>query len=195
MRTETMDPAESLQIIQHMIRRARNNFSENGFLFIFWGWLVFITAMVFYWLTKTGYDKPWLVWNTMILGGIFSAVYGIRQKKKEIVKTYLDEYMMYVWLAFGLCLLITLAMGFKLQQYCYPIVIMLYATATFISGGLLRFVPLIVCGGLSYVICVLAFFVTFETQILLLALSVLVSYIVPGHWLQIKFKQQTNHGA
>lgn len=187
-----MRPEESLHIIQNMIRRAQNNFSENGFLFIFWGWLVFITAIAFYALTLAGYDKPWLVWMTTIFGGIFSAVYGIRQSKKEVVKTYIDDYMMYVWLAFGFCMLITLGMGYKLQLYCYPVVIMLYATATFVSGGLLRFAPLIVCGAASYFISVAAFFATFESQILLLALSVLVSYIVPGHWLQAKFKKQSH---
>jgi hypothetical protein len=195
METETLNPEQSLHLIQHMIRRAQNNLSENGFLFIFWGWLVFVTALAFYVLTVTGFDKPWLVWNTMIAGGIVSAVYGNRQKKKEVARTYIDDYMKYVWLAFGFCMLITIGMGFRLQEYYYPIVIMLYATATFISGGLIRFTPLILCGALSYFISVAAFFASFETQILLLALSVLVSYIVPGHWLQVKFKKQNGHGA
>jgi len=195
MEEQNISPEQSLQIIQSTIRRAQNNLSENGFLFIFWGWLVFLTASAFYILTKAGYAHPWIVWGTMPLGGIFSMIYGIRQKKKEKVRTYIDDYMAYVWMAFLACLFITLGMGYKLQLYCYPIVIMHYATATFITGGIIRFVPLIVCGALSYVICAIAFFADFETQILLLALSVLVSYIIPGHWMQIKFKQQRAYAA
>jgi len=195
MEEQNINPAQSLDIIQNMIRRAQNNISENGFLFIFWGWLVFITAITFYVLTKSDFQWPWIVWMTMPLGGIFSMIYGIRQKKKEKVRSYIDDYMAYIWMAFLACLFITLGMGYKLQLYCYPIVIMHYATATVITGGIIRFMPLVICGALSYAICLAAFFVSFDTQILLLALSVLVSYIVPGHWMQLKFKQQTAHGA
>ena len=195
MEEQNINPAQSLQSIQNMISRAQNKLSENGFLFIFWGWLVFISAAAFYFLTLGGFENPWYARLTMPLGGIFTMVFAIRQKKKEKVRTYIDDYMAYVWSAFGICLLITLLMGFKLQLYCYPIVIMLYGTATFITGGIIRFTPLIICGALSYAISVCAFFVNFETQILLLALSVLVSYIIPGHWMQIKFKKQSPHGA
>lgn len=194
MEEKVINPEQSLQIMQNMIKRAQNNLSENGFLFIFWGWLVFLTATAFYYLTTIGFENPWYAWYSMPLGGIFTMIYSIRKSKKEKVRTYIDQYMAYVWSAFGICLTITLVMGFKLQLSCYPIVIMLYATGTFITGGIIRFVPLIVCGALSYAISVIAFFVPFQEQILLLALSVLVSYIIPGHWMQIAFKKQ-NHGA
>ncbi len=195
MEEQNINPEQSMQIIQNMIRRAQNNLSENGFLFIFWGWLVFLSAGAFYYLTVTGFEKPWYAWYTMPLGGIFTMFYTMRQKKKERVRSYIDDYMAFVWSAFGICMIITLVMGYKLQINCYPIVIMLYATATFITGGIIRFTPLIICGAASYVISVSAFFVNFETQILLLALSVMVSYIIPGHWMQIKFKKQSAYAA
>ena len=195
MDEQTINPEQSLQLIQSMIRRAQNNLSENGFLFIFWGWLVFIASLTVYFLTRAGFENAWLVWMLMPAGGIFSGIYGYMQQKKEKVKSYVDQYMGYIWTAFGISLLIVLGMGYKLQLHCYPMVIMLYAIATFITGGIIRFIPLVVCGSLSFIICVIAFFVNFETQVLLVALSVLVSYIIPGHWLQIKFKQQSNHGA
>ena len=195
MEEQTINPEQSLQLIQSMIKRAQNNLSENGFLFIFWGWLVFLTASVFYYLISINFENPGYAWLTMPLGGIFTMLYSIRQKKKEKVKSYIDSYMMYVWIAFGAGLLIALAMGSKMQLSCYPVVIMLYGIATFITGGIIRFTPLIICGALSFPISLFAFFVTFENQIILLALSVLVSYIIPGHWMQIKFKQQTAHGA
>ncbi len=195
MEEQTINPEQSLQIIQSMICRAQNNFSENGFLFIFWGWLVFLSACTFYYFIVTNFENPGYAWCLMPLGGIFTMIYSMRKQKKEKVRSYIDSYMAYVWIAFGICLLLTLCLGYKFQLACYPIVIMLYATGTFITGGIIRFTPLVVCGALSYVISGIAFFATFETQILLLALSVLVSYIVPGHWLQLKFKQQNGHGT
>jgi hypothetical protein len=182
---------ESLNIMQGMVKQAQRKISEDGFLFIFWGWLVFLTAMGYYLMIRLEIplDKAWMVWMLMPLGGIFTAIYSIRRSKKEKVKTYMDAYMGFVWTAFGLALTLTLTLGWKLQLNCYPVVIMLYGMATFITGGLIRFTPLIVCGILSFPISACAFFVTFENQVLLLALSLLVSYIIPGHWLRIKARQ------
>jgi hypothetical protein len=189
MEEKEIDVDESLIIIQQMVNRAKNNISENGFMYIFWGWLVFITAIAFFILMKMGFEWAPIVWMTMPLGGIFSGIWGYTQRKNERVKTYVDSHLAYVWIAFGICLLIVLGMGWQLKEHCYPIVIMLYAVSTFVSGGIIRFKPLIICGALSFPIAVAAFFVNFDVQVLLLALSVLVSYIIPGHWLQLEFKK------
>ncbi|MFL5753184.1 MAG: hypothetical protein ACJ76F_07250 [Bacteroidia bacterium] len=192
MEEQNFKPEESLKLIQSMINRAQNNISENGFLLIFWGWLVFLSALVFYMLLKMENQYAGLVWLAMPAGGIFTMIYSIKKSRKEKVRSYIDDYMAFVWIAFGAGLLITLCMGQKMQLNCYPMVIMLYGIATFITGGMIRFKPLIICGALSFPISVFAFFVTFEYQILLLALSLLISYIIPGHLLQAKFK---SHGA
>lgn len=183
---------ESLSIINTMINRAQNRFSENGFLLIFWGWLVFVTAIVFYILFHMQVENAWYAWFSMPFGGVFSMIYGMRQKKKEKVRSYIDDYLAYVGTAFGISLAITLTFIFKLQLSCYPVVIMLYAVMTFVTGGIIRFRPLIICGAMSFPISVLAFFAAFDDQVLLLALSVLVSYIIPGHWLYIKVKRNAD---
>ncbi|MGZ3931226.1 MAG: hypothetical protein ACXVP0_07675, partial [Bacteroidia bacterium] len=137
-------------------------------------------------------ELAWLVWYAMPFGGLFTMIYSYRQKKKETVRSYIDSYMAYVGTAFGIGLTIVLALGFKMQLACYPMVILLYASMTFVTGGILKFRPLIICGALSFPISGIALFVPFMDQILLLAISVFISYIIPGHWLMIKYKQQ--HG-
>ena len=190
---ENFNPEQSIQIINTMINRAQNKLSENGFLFIFWGWLVFIVALSFYILLQMNYENAGIVWWAMPAGGIFTMIYTMRQKKKEKVKSFVDDYMSIIGTAFGISLVIILVMGGKLQLNCYPMVILLYAITTFIYGGVLKFLPLIICGALSFPISVGAFFVDFQTQILLLSLSVFVSYIIPGHLLQMKFRHQNKN--
>lgn len=190
MENENFKPEESLRLINTMINKAQNKLQENGFLFIFWGWLVFLVATSFYILVQMKIENAWVVWYAMPAGGIFTMFYAMRQSKKEKVKSFVDDYMMYIGIAFGISLTIILVMGWKLQLNCYPMVILLYALTTFIYGGILKFMPLVIFGALSFPISVGAFFVDFHTQILLLALSVFVSYIIPGHLLQFKFKQQ-----
>lgn len=190
---ENFNPEQSLALINTMINKAQNKLQENGFLFIFWGWLVFLVATAFYILVKMQFEYAFVVWYAMPAGGIFTMIYAMRQSKKEKVKSFVDEYLMYVGIAFGISLTIILVMGWKLQINCYPMVILLYALTTFIYGGILKFMPLVIFGALSFPISVGAFFVDFHTQILLLALSVFVSYLIPGYMLQYKFKQQTKH--
>lgn len=193
MENENFKPEESLRLINTMINKAQNKLQENGFLFIFWGWLVFLVATSFYILVQMKVENSWVVWYAMPAGGIFTMIYAMRQSKKEKVKSFVDDYMMYIGIAFGISLTIILVMGWKLQLNCYPMVILLYALTTFIYGGILKFMPLVIFGALSFPISVGAFFVDFHTQILLLALSVFVSYIIPGHMLQFKFKQQVKN--
>ena len=190
MEEKEINPIESLAIINQMINRAQNRISENGFLFIFWGWLVFISSIVFYILFQLKNQYAGLAWLTMPLGGIFTAIYVIRSQKKETVKSHIDDYIGYVSIAFALGIMITIFNGNIMQISCYPVVIMLYAIMTFIFGDLLKYKPLIICGLLSFPISFIAFHVTFETQILLIAASVLISYIIPGHMLMAKFKSQ-----
>lgn len=189
---ENFDPKQSIELINTMINRAQNRFSENGFLFIFWGWLVFATALVFYVLVKRDVENAWIAWYTMPLGGLFTIFYTMRQKKKEKVKSYIDDYLAYVGTAFGIGMTIAISFGFKFQLTCYPVVIMLYAMMTFVMGGILKFKPLIIGGAMSFPISAIALFFPFVDQILLLALSVLLSYIIPGHWLMMKHKQAGN---
>lgn len=195
MEEKEISAEESLEIMQSMVQRAQKKLSDDGVMLVFWGWLVMIASVTQYILLQINYEKPWIVWMLMPAGGIFTGIYFIIKKKKEKVKSHIDTYMGFIWTAFSICLIITLNFGGKLQLNCYPIVIMLYATATFITGGVIRFMPLIIGGALSFPICVIAFLSNFEVQLMMLALSVLVSYIIPGHWLMIRFKQQQKqHG-
>lgn len=193
MEQENFKVEDSLQLIDLMINKAKNRLVDDGFLFIFWGWLVFLVAVSFYVLTKLNIENAFLVWYAMPAGGIFTMLYVLRMQKKERVKSFVDEYLMYIGIAFGVSLTIILVMGWKLQMNCYPMVILLYALTTFIYGGILKFRPLVMFGALSFPISIGAFFTDFHTQILLLALSVFVSYIIPGHMLQFKYKQQSKH--
>lgn len=59
----------------------------------------------------------------------------------------------------------------------------------FVSGGYLRFKPLIIGGICNWIIAIVATYVEFDIQLLLLALAVLVGYIIPGHMLSSHYKK------
>ena len=45
MQSENFSPKDSLLLIDSMINQAKNRFSENGFLYLLWGWVIFACAI------------------------------------------------------------------------------------------------------------------------------------------------------
>lgn len=48
MENNDFNPTESMDIINKMINNAKSKLADDGFLFIFWGWLVTAAAMIHY---------------------------------------------------------------------------------------------------------------------------------------------------
>lgn len=191
MEEKTITPQESLDIIQSMIHTAKNKLADDGFFMIFWGWLVFISAMFQYITILLGYDWGAWIWVLMPLGGIFSGVYGYMQGKKEKVKTHVESYLAYLWIGFGIamaaCLFLMPVHGIKIT---YFFLMLLYGLATFVSGGILKFKPLIIGGVFSFVTAIASVFVGDKEQLLCISIALLGSYIIPGHLLRKEFKSQ-----
>ncbi|MES2681230.1 MAG: hypothetical protein V4635_15150 [Bacteroidota bacterium] len=194
MEEKNINPTESLQIINSMINTAKNKLADDGFLYIFWGWLVFIAALVNYVSVRLDSFYGYWVWPVLMpLGGVVSMIYGYRHSKKEKVKTYMDIYLGYSWAAFIIALFITiLFISVHGMKATYFFLMILYGIATLISGGLLNFKPLIIGSLFSFAFAVISVFAGENEQFLCISGAVLFSYIVPGHLLQSKYKSQVN---
>lgn len=194
MEEKEISANESLQIIQSMIDTAKNKLADDGVLLIFWGWLVFAAAIITYAGILTHTNGAYYAWPLLMpLGGVFSFFYGRAKSKKERVRSYIDTYLGYSWIAFLIALLITLAfMPVHGVKITYFFLMLLYGLATLISGGILNFRPLIIGSVFSFVSAIVSVFAAEEHQYLCIAAAVLFSYIVPGHLLRSHYKSQTS---
>jgi len=194
-----LSESESLAIIQNMIHKAQGAVGDKSFYFLLWGWLVFVAAMSQYTIVK--FFPVVLEYNAwswailMPLGGIISGIHGYREGKKEKVKTYTGDLLKYVSIAFGVALLIILFFGSITQGWftVYPMIMMVYGMWLFISGGALKFTPLIIGGIIDWCCSIGAFFIpqSHAIELLpLLAFAVLAGYIIPGHLLSAKYKRE-----
>jgi small basic protein len=182
---------ESLQLIESMMLSAKKEIGEDGIMYLFWGWLVFVAALTNYFLQFViNYENYWLPWAVLMpLGGVFSFIYGARKGKQQKVKTFVSEFLGYLGIAFGVCLFIVLFFGYKLELNCYPMVMLVYGIWLFVSGGVLRFKPLIIGGIINWIFAIASFFVTFDLQLLFISSAVLLGYIIPGHMLNHQFRK------
>ncbi len=184
-----MSNEESLRIIRSMIESTKQDLRDNGSWFLLWGWLVFIACILHYVLMEVGYEKPYLAWMLMPVGGIISFIKGIREEKSQKVKTHLDEFMKHVLVAFLVSLFIVLGFMSKLGLSTYPLVMMVYGFWLYISGGAINFRPLQIGGIINWILAVTAFFVGFELQLLILGIAVLLGYIIPGYILRNRYNK------
>lgn len=187
MQEEKFSPQESLSLIQSMINRTTRQMSTKTHYYLVWGWLTF-TACIGQFLLKhvMKYDKHYLVWLLVVVGAVYSIVMGIRESKNEKVKTYIGESLRYLWTGMGLTYLVMSIVLSKIGwgTSVFPFFIILYGLGTFVSGSFLRFSPLIIGGTIAWVLAVVAVYLAYDYQILVAALAILVSYIIPAYILR-----------
>jgi hypothetical protein len=197
MRTEdaSFSAADGFQVIESMIQQAKNRFSENGFLYLLWGWTVFICSLGQFILHLLHVKQHDAIWALTWVAAIIQFVYIIRKKKVEKVKTYADEILSYVWLVFVVLMAwIGFMLGriFSASQMAYISIffLILYGMPTILSGVLLRFRPLVVGGMICWVLVFLSLFIPPFYYPLLLTVAVVAAWIIPGYLLRARFQQQ-----
>ena len=185
---------ESLQIMRSMINRAKTNLSEGSIFYLIWGWAVLLAiASQYLLLTIFTSEYHWVVWpGLMTIAGIISIIAGRRESKKQKYVTFVGHTMGYLWGGFVLFLFIILLLSPQIGWVnSYLLIIGLYGLGTFVSGGILRFRPLIIGGVISLVLSFAGIIghdmITDFTQVLLmLAVSIICSYLIPGYLLRAK---------
>ncbi|HVU54392.1 MAG TPA: hypothetical protein VHD83_05025 [Puia sp.] len=147
MDKEIFSPQDSLQVIQNMIANAKNSVADKSFYFLLWGWLVFIGCILQFTLkviVKTELHPA--AWNIMYIGFIVSFWHGWRERKRTMVKTYVDDTLRDTWIVLGI----------------------------------------------SQTLVVLIFLRRYDTNILICAAAILVSYIIPGYLLRSQHRKTIN---
>ncbi len=191
MQQENFSPEQSLQLIQSMISKTKQNMSDNSIYFLVWGWLTFFASTGQFILKHLlNYEKHYLVWMVVIIGIIFSIYQGRKEEKNSRVKTYVDESMGHLWLGLAISFFV-LAMILTMIGWgnvAFPFFIMLYGLGTFVSGSIIRFKPLIIGGILAWVLAIGSTFVSYDYQMLFGATAILISYIIPAYMLRSRNK-------
>lgn len=195
MANENLDPAQSLQLIESMINKAKNRFGENGHLYLIWGWVILVCSLFHF--TALEYnliDRPEWVWGLTWLAFGYQAFYLARQNKKVRVSTYTDDILKAIWLVFVCCGIIVAFVTAKGGGLIilYPLILMLYGIPTILSGTVLRFSPLVVGGIACWVLSIVSLFVSLKYNLLLISAAVVFAWIVPGYLMKKRFSRENN---
>lgn len=183
MSQEKFTQKEALNVIENMVNASRYKMQDEAKYFLLWGWMVFAAAVLHFFILNTGIESSWIIWPVMM--GLAFIIYTImvwRSKSDNRPSTYIDRVNKYLWLGFFGPLLITILIGvFQSWYAAYPFFMAIYGWSAIVSGGLLRFQPLVLGGIVSCVIGVTTIFVSGIYILLMLALAILFGFIIPGH--------------
>ncbi len=185
-----LSPLESLSIIRNMIEATKHSISNHSHYFLLWGYAIFIGCSIQYALLVVGYEKHYYAWFVTLVAIVIHNIFIFRDSKKQRTVTFIEEANGQLWMgigiAFGVLSVIFIKLGW---QYCFPFYILFYAMGSFISGHLIKFKPLVIGGIVCYILAALAVFTNYPTQILITAISILISYIIPGHLLRTQYQK------
>lgn len=182
---KVLDPQESLRVIRETIDLAKRGVGENGFQFLWWGWLVVIACLTEYYLLVNDYGvKAHLAWIIMpVLGAPVSMIYEWRRDQRQQDRNLVRELYGYLWLGFGVSLVLALVISIVKAVPPVPMVLILAGFATFMSGILIRFRPLMFGGAVLWVGAALCLFTPLQEQSLVEAGAIVLGYLVPGYLL------------
>lgn len=189
---KNLSPQESLRVIRETIDLAKHSFHENGFHFLLWGWLVVIASVTHYYLDEIQHiTRPDMAWMIMVVVGVPVAFfYEWRRSKREKSENIVHNWYGLIWLGFAISMVITIPMAVRGGLSPIPFILVLIGFATFMSGVLLRFAPLLIGAAVMWAGALWCMFLTPSQHLLIQAGCAVLGYLVPGYLLNAQSRSR-----
>ena len=184
---DNLSGEESLQIIQEMIRSAKQEQKDNGMGWIVWGWMLFLASALTVINIHLNLVKTYFFWNTFGIATIVMLIVStIRNNQKKIsrVTTYTKEVFNKLNIGFTITLLVIIvAINVSIGPISgFALLTALYGFWVLIYGALFNFKPSIIASYIVWAFALAGLFVkTFEWVMIFHGSAVFVGYIIPGH--------------
>jgi len=187
---KSLKPEESLQIIEQMIQKAKSNLHDSSFYFLLWGWVILIANLGEIVLRKfTDYQKPYMVWLIVIPGVIASVLYGAIKGKQSKVFSHLDRLNSLNWGVFLISYTLVLVFMKNFDYKIAPIIFLLAGNATFLTGVIIKFKPLILGGIVFWIGVLFLFILPKEYTSFVSPIIIIFGYLIPGYLLKFQNKK------
>ncbi len=180
-----LKPEESLKIINDMISSAKINLKEHNFHILFWGYTIALISLTHF---ITDYfmllSKPEIVWFLVIPGIFISAIYGYRTGRRKKTFSHINRINSLTWIAFIISYIIIIIFGKEVNYNISELIFVLVGMATFISGTVLKFRPLMFGAIVFWIGSIICFIIPHIYVTLVGFFIVILGFLVPGYMLK-----------
>ncbi|NQZ77034.1 MAG: hypothetical protein HRT61_13165 [Ekhidna sp.] len=186
MNEKQLSKEESLELITNMIGQAKRNVAKGGsFYFLLWGWVVALANLGHYLIEKfSWYEHPYIVWILMIPAMIITMIHSARRDRNAKVVSHYDKVYTHLWMAVFIAIIVLLFSMHRLDFNHNAVILLFSGLATYLSGFLLKFKPLILGGIALGVSALIAFNVSVNDQYLVASIALILGYLIPGYLLK-----------
>jgi len=194
---KALSPQESLRVIRNTIDLAKRSFRDNGFHFLLWGWLVVLASTVhWYLLVNRLHPNPEIAWAVMVVIGMPAAFIREWLRKKETQTPNLFHRMYgIIWVGYGISMALTIPLAASNGHSPVPFILVLTGFATFMSGIILSFKPLIFGAATIWAGALWCLFLSSDQHLLVQAASAVFGYLLPGYLLNHQMRENNVPGA
>ena len=192
MKNTPLSPEKQLELIEKTIDKAKENLSNYSFDFLFWGWLVLLTASFnFIGLLFTPLQHfSYLIWVvTPLLGGVYIANYHRKKAKKKRIVTHLEFFLGRLWIVLGSVMLLSGLLSFFIELKPLLLIPVIAGIGSLVSGLVLRFRLLTLGGLLLFCNPFLSQLLPPAWSMLLYGVIVFIAFAIPGYVLKSSFNE------
>ena len=180
MDSKSFTPQESLDLISKVISDARQNFKDDGIIYIMWGILTTLAgAGQFVLLQLEYYSINYFPYFIMPIGGIISCIYYMKKEKRT--SNTISKLVGTIWFA---VMTNNLILGFvfstQLQDTLSAIILIFIGVGTLASGTALKEKVLLISGISINLLGLSCFFIDWEYHPLIIALTGFFFTLIPG---------------
>jgi hypothetical protein len=189
MEKDELSPEKSFELITQIIIQARNKFTENGFIYVFWGALIAIASISQFILLKNNYyNINWYPYLLMPIGFIYSGIY-FSKKKGISKKNQISKIVSSSWIILSINMMILGFLFFPaLQKNLIPVLLILLSIGIFISGVALKSRMLLFSAIFINISAFLCFKIEWIYHPLLMGIVSVVAVLIPGILLMVQHK-------
>jgi hypothetical protein len=194
MDKNNLTPEESFEIINKAIANFKMNYKESAKTFLLWGWILTLASFSNFIIVKILHAKETYKlmglfsfgnWALFCLIGFIIMYFMVRKINKEKkVYSHLDKFINNLWWVTMASFFIAILICIRLEIAPPPIMLLIAGLATTTTGLLIKFKPLIIGGMAFFIFSIAATFVTNENIALVVCLSIICGYLVPGYFLK-----------
>lgn len=182
-----LNPEESLRIITQMIQSTKQSIKGSSFYFLFWGWLALLANIAQYYLQEfTDFASPHMIWLIAIPGWIITVLYSFKYNRntEKRTPTYGGRLIMWTWIGFVISIVIIIGGGMYFNYQITALIMLFAGFATFITGLILKFKPLIIGGSTFWILTPVALWIGIQYSPIIMAIGLITGYLIPGYLLK-----------
>ncbi|MFC2499115.1 hypothetical protein [Capnocytophaga granulosa] len=192
-----LQPADSLKLIQDIIRQRKQKYEENGFFLIFWSVLICLSGIIQFVMLATDYYPrySWIGWGVLMPLGFFISFFskmkeGMKNRKEQKRTDPLD----WLWLVAGLGAISCFCLPFSNWKNYEIAMLVIYLPFSFVSLAIalhLRVSLWVVTSimGIALTYSVLFFHYGIALPLLCAVLACLL-FLIPGIQFYTNYKKQ-----